>query len=113
MAKKFQSKVLVHLQLLWEMDSIQLATVNWLSTLGDSKFNFKDLKMEFVDKGRKMTLIGTQKTNMEWMSGKEQSKVVRQGNHAKLSSMQLCAYPEPTIQLWNIEGLTEEMSLID
>ncbi|GKA28809.1 hypothetical protein Tco_0715054 [Tanacetum coccineum] len=54
--------------------------IQWLSTLGDIKFNFKDL-----------------------------SKVVRQGNKAELSSMQLCVYPEPTIQLWSMEGVNQDM----
>ncbi|GJT82002.1 reverse transcriptase [Tanacetum coccineum] len=81
----------------------------WLSTLGDIKFNFKELKMEFVYKERKMALRGTPKSNMEWLSSKEHSKMVRQGNHAELSSMQLCVYPKPAIQLWNTGGLREEM----
>nr|GEU35756.1 hypothetical protein [Tanacetum cinerariifolium] len=44
--------------------------VQWLSFLGDIKWNFKDLIMDFVYNDRRMVLRGTQKAALQWMSGK-------------------------------------------
>ncbi|GJW66558.1 putative mitochondrial protein [Tanacetum coccineum] len=60
--------------------------VQWLSVLGDIKWNFKDLVMDFVYNGRRMVLRGTQKAALQWMNGKRQSKVTSNGQV-------LCVYP--------------------
>ena len=44
----------------------------WLSTFGNIKCNFKDLRMEFVYNQKKMVLRGTPKSNLEWMSTNKQ-----------------------------------------
>nr|GEV52574.1 retrotransposable element Tf2 [Tanacetum cinerariifolium] len=75
---------------------------HWLSTLGDIKF--KELRMEFVYKNKKMVLRGTPKSNYEWMSNHRPNKVERQGKQPEFSSMQLCVYPSPEISLMKMEG---------
>ncbi|GKA62966.1 gypsy/ty3 retroelement polyprotein [Tanacetum coccineum] len=60
--------------------------VQWLSVLGDIKWNFKDLVMDFVYNGRRMVLRGTQKAALQWMNGKRQSKATSNGQV-------LCVYP--------------------
>nr|GEU34745.1 hypothetical protein [Tanacetum cinerariifolium] len=53
--------------------------VEWLSILGEIKWNFKDLIMDFVYNDRRMVLRGTQKAALQWMSGKRQSKEISNG----------------------------------
>ncbi|GJX34061.1 retrotransposable element Tf2 [Tanacetum coccineum] len=60
--------------------------VQWLSVLGDIKWNFKDLVMDFFYNGRRMVLRGTQKAALQWMNGKRQSKATSNGQV-------LCVYP--------------------
>ena len=80
--------------------------IQWLSTLGDIKCSFKDLEMEFVDKGTKMALRGTPKSDMEWMGGRKQDKNIRQNvKQAELSSMQLHVYPSTGMTHMNMEGM--------
>ncbi|GKA29620.1 RNA-directed DNA polymerase like protein, partial [Tanacetum coccineum] len=80
--------------------------IQWLSTLGDIKCNFKELRMEFMYKGKKMVLRGTPKSNLEWMSGFKQNKIERQGKQLEFSSMQLCVFPIAE-SLMRMEGISE------
>ncbi|GJZ78004.1 hypothetical protein Tco_0642676 [Tanacetum coccineum] len=83
-----------------EMPQISLNAINemvlgiqWLSTLGDIKCNFEDLRMEFVYKNKTMVLRGTPKSNLELMHTNKQNKMERQSMQPEFSSMQLCVFP--------------------
>ncbi|GKA99186.1 reverse transcriptase [Tanacetum coccineum] len=77
--------------------------IQWLSTLGDIKCNFKELKMGFEYNGKYMNLRGTKQPMLQWMDGKQVSKVA---NH----SLTMCVYPtamlnmisasEPVVECW-------------
>lgn len=83
--------------------------IQWLSTLGDMKCNFKELRMEFVYKKRKMVLRETPKSTLEWMLNNKQNKILKQGNQSEFSSMQLCVFPSPEVSLMRLEGLQSEV----
>ena len=63
--------------------------IQWLSTLGTIKWNFKELRMEFVFQGKKVVLRGTNQSELSWMSGKVMSKYV---NHQGLYLNSVCCF---------------------
>ncbi|GJU01292.1 RNA-directed DNA polymerase like protein [Tanacetum coccineum] len=83
--------------------------IQWLSTLGDIKCNFEELRMEFVYKSKKMVLRGTPKSNSEWMTGNKQNKMERQCKQPAFSSMQLCVFPSAEVSLMRMEGISEDL----
>ncbi|GJU56063.1 reverse transcriptase [Tanacetum coccineum] len=64
--------------------------IQWLATLGDIRFNFHDLRMDFKYNGRRILLRGTHKSNLEWLNTKTSDKIVRQ---TELHSMVVCVFP--------------------
>nr|GEZ31778.1 putative polyprotein [Tanacetum cinerariifolium] len=70
------------------------AIVNWLATLWDIKCNFKQLRMEFVYKGKRMTLRGTPKPALQCMEGKMQDKEVETVPHAELLMLNVFEIPK-------------------
>ncbi|GKC33694.1 putative mitochondrial protein [Tanacetum coccineum] len=89
---------------------------------GDIKCNFKQLRMEFVYKEKRMTLRGTPKPALQWMEGKRQDKEVETVPHAEL--LMLSVYPNtrnyhlyrkirpyrhPPIQKDSIEAMVKEL----
>ncbi|GKA21595.1 reverse transcriptase, partial [Tanacetum coccineum] len=48
--------------------------IQFLSTLGDIKCNFQELRMEFKFNGKKVVLKGTKQSELQWMQGRPMSK---------------------------------------
>nr|GEW62401.1 hypothetical protein [Tanacetum cinerariifolium] len=66
--------------------------IQWLSTLGDIKCNFKELRMRFNYNGKYMTLSGATKPTVQWIDGRQVSKA---DNH----SMTMCVYPTAMLNM--------------
>ncbi|XP_071705151.1 uncharacterized protein [Rutidosis leptorrhynchoides] len=66
--------------------------IQWLKTLGDIKWNFDELKMQFKYKGSKVQLRGTKKAELQLLEAKRVPQV-------QLSSMILCVYPGQVCQM--------------
>lgn len=62
----FMSDVLILLMGVCEM----VLGIQWLATLGNIQWNFEELSMEFVYKGKKIALRGSTQPVLKWMSGK-------------------------------------------
>ena len=45
--------------------------IQWLSTLGNIKWNFKELVMKFMSGGQKVCLRGTKQSELQWINGKQ------------------------------------------
>ncbi|PWA99579.1 hypothetical protein CTI12_AA005680 [Artemisia annua] len=66
--------------------------VQWLTTLGDIKWNFHTLRMEFTFRGKKITLRDTQEATLPWMNRKDYGKILSTSK-VGLAAMTLCVYP--------------------
>ena len=66
--------------------------VQWLTTLGDIKWNFHTLRMEFTFRGKKIFLRGTKQATLQWMNFKEYGKVLST-TKVGFAAMSLLVYP--------------------
>ncbi|GKE15868.1 putative mitochondrial protein [Tanacetum coccineum] len=64
--------------------------VQWSSILGDIRWNFRNLVLDFVYNNKRMVLRGTHKAALQWMSGKRHTKAAKssQADQGQL----LCVY---------------------
>ncbi|XP_071923237.1 uncharacterized protein [Coffea arabica] len=62
--------------------------MQWLSTLGDVKWNFADLKMEFVQRGKRVVLRGSRQHPVQVVSKKQMQKLLNKPE--QIESGQLC-----------------------
>ncbi|GKB11734.1 retrotransposable element Tf2 [Tanacetum coccineum] len=77
--------------------------IQWLATLGDIRFNFHELRMDFKYNNKRVLLRGTHKSNLEWLSTKVSNKTARQ---AELHSMAMCVFPHSASTCMQIEETT-------
>ncbi|GJX68274.1 reverse transcriptase [Tanacetum coccineum] len=66
----------------------------WLTTLGDTKWNFHTLRIEFTFKGKKITLRGTQQATLQWMNRKDYGRILT-NSKVPLAAMSLCVSYHP------------------
>ncbi|GJV14851.1 gypsy/ty3 retroelement polyprotein, partial [Tanacetum coccineum] len=75
--------------------------IQWLSTLGDIKWNFQQLKMEFLYNNNKVCLRGTNKTVTHWLDARKQIEKLDTTGQAELIMMTI--YPNTGLQLMTTE----------
>ena len=64
--------------------------VQWLETLGEIKWDFKQLRMEFMVQGKRHVLRGCfEATTLKTISGKQMNKIFL--NPGNFSAIQLCS----------------------
>ncbi|GKD67078.1 reverse transcriptase [Tanacetum coccineum] len=74
--------------------------IQWLVTLGDIRFNFHKLRMDFKYNGKKVLLRGTHISHLDWLNQKTSDKSVRQ---AELHYMAICVFPNFAATYMQIE----------
>ncbi|GJY93093.1 retrotransposable element Tf2 [Tanacetum coccineum] len=75
--------------------------IQWLSTLGDIKCNFKELKMRFLYNNTKVCLRGTNKSVTHWLNDRKQIEKLDSNGKAELMMMSI--YPNTGLQLMLME----------
>ncbi|GJV48604.1 putative mitochondrial protein, partial [Tanacetum coccineum] len=78
--------------------------IQWLSTLGNIQWNFKELVMKFVYKGERDCLRDTQQSKLQWLSGKQLQKHMLQDNGTYVPFVN-CIWPSATLQLMHSTNL--------
>ncbi|GKB64233.1 glycoside hydrolase, catalytic domain-containing protein [Tanacetum coccineum] len=80
---------------------VDITHEEWLSTLGDIKWNFQQLKMEFLYNNNKVCLRGTNKTVTHWLDARKQIEKLDTTGQAELIMMTI--YPNTGLQLMTTE----------
>ncbi|GJS08199.1 reverse transcriptase [Tanacetum coccineum] len=84
--------------------------IQWLATLGNIRCNFKELRMDFKYNGKRVSIRGTHRSTMEWLSNKTSEKAVKQALQAELHSVALCAFPNSAATCMLLEETRVEMN---
>ncbi|GJT48766.1 hypothetical protein Tco_0974923 [Tanacetum coccineum] len=84
--------------------------IQWLATLGNIRCNFKELRMDFKYNGKRVSIRGTHRSTMEWLSNKTSENAVKQSMQAKLYSMALCVFPNFAATCMQLEETRVEMN---
>ena len=84
--------------------------IQWLSTLGWVRCDFKNLIMEYNYNGRKIVLRGTHQTTLKWMQGKTKSN--GRAISPELSAITVCDYASTLLQLESKVGCSEEIQQV-
>ena len=84
--------------------------IQWLSTLGWIRCDFKNLIMEYTYKGTKIVLRGTHQTTLKWMQGKtkEKSRMIS----PELSAITVCDYSATVLQMESKVGSDKEIQQV-
>nr|GEW82065.1 putative mitochondrial protein [Tanacetum cinerariifolium] len=80
--------------------------IQWLSTLGDIKCNFKELKIEFLYNHKKIAPRGTHKSVIQMVSRKKQFNAMIGTTQSELFMM--CVYPNTVLSLMSAEHINKE-----
>ncbi|GKB64232.1 retrotransposon-related protein [Tanacetum coccineum] len=102
---KFRVLVLSDVMLLPLGGCDMVLGIQWLSTLGDIKWNFQQLKMEFLYNNNKVYLRGTSKTVTHWLDARKQIKKLETTAQAELMMMSI--YPNIGLQLMTIKEIVQ------
>ena len=72
--------------------------MQWLTTIGDVKWNFGDLRMEFMQNGHKVVLRGMKHYGLQFVRQKKMQKLLRKPEQiagAQLCMIRMIQEPEP------------------
>lgn len=86
--------------------------VQWLATLGNIQWNFKDLTMMFEQGRKKVMLRGSQNSIVQWLPSKQLEKASKHEN-AELCSMMLYVYPNALFNMNASNNSVEVKSMLD
>nr|GEZ59361.1 transposon Ty3-I Gag-Pol polyprotein [Tanacetum cinerariifolium] len=75
--------------------------IQWLSTLGDIRWNFQQLKREFLYNNKRVCLRGTNKFVTHWLDVRK--KIVRVETTGGVELMMMTIYPNTRLHLMTIE----------
>ncbi|GJS81189.1 reverse transcriptase [Tanacetum coccineum] len=84
--------------------------IQWLSTLGWIRCDFRNLVMEYTYNNRKIVLKGTQQATIQWMQGKPKKK----GKFVttELSAMSVCVCPATLMQMEAKNSHSKEVEIL-
>ncbi|GJZ55413.1 reverse transcriptase [Tanacetum coccineum] len=80
--------------------------IQWLATLGTIQFDFKNLVMDFVLKGKRCVLRGTPQSTLQWIKGKQLGSSLNQ-MRVEIFSMAMCVCLVTLMQMTGVNAQCE------